>query len=260
MIRIIKSGFSPLGRDRIIEEIRDHITNGARAFLIVPEQQTVMAEGLASRALPPDSVLSFEATNFTRLTNTAERTLGGLSGEYSDKAKKSLVMWRALTELSPLLTELSGRREVSFGLVERNLSAVLEMQSLGIHPEELSLAVENSKIKSDGRLSAKIKDLSLVYSLYKKLLSEKYSDTADDGEKLVKLLTDNPNYLSDTKIFIAIPIVSCLSTSKATINFVPTPSVPLTNTGSFMFNKDKSNIPPNAPIESTAPKTLVLAT
>ena len=200
MLRIIKGGFYSASRERIFEEIKTLAGRGEPALLIVPEQQTVMTEGALSKIIPPTDTKYFEVTNFTRLANTVFRSLGGLSGEYCDRAKSALIMWRALTELSPFLTMTAAKREVSAGLVTSVLRAVSEMQSLGIHPTELAEAAD--AVKDDRRLSDKLTDLSNVFSLYKKLLSEKYADSGDDAEAMIKKLIENPDFFSDTTIFV----------------------------------------------------------
>lgn len=202
MLKIVRSGLSHSAREAFIAEIGRLVSEGKRACLIVPEQQTVMAEGMMSRALPPSAVLNFEVTNFTRLANTTFRSLGGLSGEYCDSAKKALMMWRTLTELSPTLNMTAGRREINAGLVEQALAAVAQMQNLGIHPAELAEVAALEGIRSDGRLSAKTSDLAAIFSLYKKLLNERYADTGDDAEAMVRKLRENPEFLTDTTIFI----------------------------------------------------------
>ncbi len=202
MLKIVRSGFSSSLREAFSVAIADRLAAGKRAILIVPEQQTVMAEGLMARLLSPKAALLFEVTNFTRLANTTFRALGGLSGEYCDSAKKSLIMWRTLTELSPTLNMTAGRRDISAGLVESALAAVGQMQNLGIHPEELTAAAELEDVRADGRLAAKISDLAAIFSLYKSLVSEKYADTGDDAEAMVNKLREHPDFLSDTDIFI----------------------------------------------------------
>ena len=202
MLKIVRSGFSASAREAFCKEIESLCEKGMKYCLIVPEQQTVIAESMMSERLPASSNLVFEVTNFTRLANTAFRALGGLAGEYCDSAKKALIMWKTLTELSPVLTMTSGRREINAGQVESALAAVAEMQTLAISPSELMDSAEFEKIKSDGRLVGKISDLSKIYSLYKSLLSEKYLDVGDDSEAMVKKLSENPEFFSDTKIFI----------------------------------------------------------
>lgn len=202
MLKIVRSGFSCAARDAFCTEIKSLSEQGKRAYLIVPEQQTVMAEGLMSGILSPASTLTFEVTNFTRLANTVFRALGGLSGEYCDSVKKALIMWRALTELSPVLTMTQGRKEINAGLVSSALSAVSEMQNLSILPAELMESADSEVIKSDGRLSGKLRDLSSIYALYKNLLSERYADTGDDVAAMIKKLEEYPSFLSDAHIFI----------------------------------------------------------
>ena len=202
MLRIIRSGFSSSGREKIYEEIKSLTSREQRCILIVPEQQTVMGEGLLAKILPPSAALVFEVTNFTRLANTTFRTLGGICGEYCDSTKKALIMWRTLTELAPTLRVTAGRKEINAGLVESSLRAVGEMQSLGISAEELSSSATLDEVAADERLSGKLSDLSKIYTLYKSLLAEKYSDTADDAGVMISKLSENPDFLSDTKIFI----------------------------------------------------------
>lgn len=202
MLKIINSRFAVSARDRFADEISHLIDDGRSACLIVPEQQTVLTEKYMTKILPPSAVLHFEVTNFTRLANTTFRSLGGLSGEYCNSAKKALIMWRALTELAPTLTLTSGRKEINSGLVESSLTAVAQMQNLGLHPTDLALAAENDEIKKDNRLAAKLQDLSAIFALYKQLLGERYADTGDDAEAMIKKLLDNPGFLSDTEIFI----------------------------------------------------------
>ena len=202
MLRIIRSGFSSSGREKTYDEIKSITSREEKCILIVPEQQTVMTEGVMARLLAPSSALVFEVTNFTRLANTTFRALGGISGEYCDSAKKSLIMWRALTELSPMLRVSAGKKEINAGLVESSMRAVGEMASLGISPEELMASASLDEVKNDERLMGKLSDLSKIYTLYKSLLSEKYSDVADDAEAMIKKLQENPDFLSDTTIFI----------------------------------------------------------
>ena len=58
----------------------------------------------------------------------------------------------------------------------------------------------------------------------------------------------------------SMPIVSCLSISKASLSLVPTPSVPLTSTGSLTLSAERSNIPPKAPMLPITPNREVEAT
>ena len=201
MLRIIRSGFDGSGSLRIKQEIAALSREKKKSYLIVPEQQTVLAESEMSVILPSDAPLYFEATNFTRLANTVFRALGGICGEYCSSAKKALLMWRTLEELAPTLTVTSGG-EISAGLVERMLSTVGELQSEGIDPVVLELAAKRAESLSDSRLHSKIEDLSRIYALYKSLLGERYSDTGDDAQMMVTRLAEKPEFFSDASVFI----------------------------------------------------------
>lgn len=199
MLRIIKSGFSSLGHERITNEIKTGVDAEHRVLLIVPEQQTVMAEAEMADLLPASAPLYFEVTNFTRLANSTSRALGGISGEYCDKAKKSLIMWRTLTELSPLLT--GGAKTVNESLVSRYLTAIETLCAQGIDEKAL-LSVLNADGLTDGRLKSKIRDLGTVFSLYKRLLTERYADSSDDIVAMAEKLRANPDFLCKSYIFI----------------------------------------------------------
>lgn len=202
MLNILRCGLYSSGREKIYGDIAKRVAQGEKTCLIVPEQQTVMTEGALSQLLPASSALCFEVTNFTRLANTTFRSLGGLSLEYCDNSKRALIMWRTLSELMPVLNTFSVKGEITSGIVNSALSAVSEMQSFGIHPGELVESLDNPGVSSDRRLVDKISDLAQIYTLYKGLLKEKYSDTGDDSEIMIKKLTENPDFLSDTEIFI----------------------------------------------------------
>lgn len=201
MLTLIEGGFTSLAHDELIKKIKYSLDGGRKAFLIVPEQQTLTAEKEMCDILPPSAALSFEVTNFTRFTNTAFRTLGGISGEYITSAKRSLVMWGVLTELSPLLSMTRGARIINPGTVAKAISAIGEMQSLGIKPEDVS---ETEKLLdgTDGRLKAKLLDLSLIYSLYKRKLGESYGDMTEDIIGLATKLYAMPDFLKNTDVYI----------------------------------------------------------
>ncbi len=199
MLNIIRSGFCASGGERIRREIIASAKKNDNVLLIVPEQQTLLAECEMADLLPPSAPLNFEVTNFTRLANTAARALGGISGEYCDNTKKALLMWRALTELSPILSGVRGG--INEGLVERYLSASANLDALGISPSALSEA-ELSEYITDDRLRHKLRDLAAVHSLYKRLASERYGTAENETALMLDKLRENRDYLRSADIYI----------------------------------------------------------
>ncbi len=207
MITLIEGGFFAGGKEKIKNLIADRVKLGKKSILIVPEQQTVNAEREMTDILPPSASLCFEATNFTRFANTVFRTLGGLAKESADSSKRALIMWRTLTELSPVLESVRNSKEISAGTVSRMLGAVGQMQNAALFPSSLADAADELEAAtgnlSDRRLTAKLRDIAKIMTLYKELLSKKFSDSEDElmlaAEKLSFAERD---YLTDTEIFI----------------------------------------------------------
>ncbi len=203
MLRIIEGGFSSVAYEEIKSEILNLTRDGKHVFLIVPEQQTVSAEKEMAEYLPDSAPLTFEVTNFTRLANTVYRSLGGIALEYADSGKESLIMWKTLTELSPFLSMTDGRGEINTGTVQKALSAVSEMKSVGAHPDELAALSESDGIKKNKRLSKKLSDISKIMTLYRRLLEEKYTSAKDECERLSVKLREHPDFFSDVFFFVS---------------------------------------------------------
>ena len=225
MLRIIYGDLASVAYGRIKDEIRDHTKNGERVYLIVPEQQAVVAEQEIMRELDPSASTIFEVTNFTRLADTVYRRVGGIAGEYSTKAKEALVMWKTLTELSPFLSMTGGSatrdvqiedagnarimtrgaatHSITTGLVQKSLSAVTEMKSLGITPQMLSELSEDPALLSNARLSAKLSDIAKIMSKYTENLLERYSSVRDICERLAEKLNSAPEIFRGEYFYVS---------------------------------------------------------
>ena len=202
MLKILQGGFSSNASLIIKNELHTLVENKKSAFLIVPEQKTVISEKEMASFLPPSAPLYFEVTNFTRFSNTVFRSLGGIAGEYADASTRSLIMWRTLSELSHELSMTGGAKEINTGMVEKALSAIKEMQSLSIDSSKLFVASREESIKENTRLVTKLSDLSKIMARYKALLSEKFLDSEDDLATLSKKVKENPEFFRDKSFFV----------------------------------------------------------
>lgn len=97
-----------------------------------------------------------------------------------------------------------------------------------------------------------VKEVERFRPLYDKIIDghRNQIDTSKGSVKHPKVETPCGN----------LPIVPCIPASAATCNFVPTPSVPLTNTGSRYPVAFKSKTPPKPPISASEPVRLVRRT
>jgi len=161
-------------------KIAEAVNRNIRSFLIVPEQSTVSAERRMAESLPASSPLVFEATNFTRLADTFFRSEGGLALRYATRTARSLAMWRALRELTPLLPEPP---ELDPASLDRYLSVVRELTAGRVGTAELDAA---SRGIPDERLSGRLRDLSMILSAYRGILDEHFAD----AESVLGVLSD----------------------------------------------------------------------
>ena len=204
MITLIEGGFFAGGRELIKGRIAQLCENNKKSFLIVPEQDTVSSENEMAEFLPANAPLFAEVTNFTRFSDVIFRSLGGSCEKNADSVKRALIMWKTLTELSPVLEATSRIGDVSHGSVSKMLATVKQMQSFAISPENLSDAERMvAERKEDGRLKSKLADISKIMSLYNSLTKEKLESAEDEILMAVKKLTEaQGDFLSDREIFI----------------------------------------------------------
>jgi len=182
----------------IMEMIRKDCKEKKRSYLIVPEQKTLIAEREIATSMEPSCQLYTEATNFTRLGNSVFRAVGGLNYNYVTKSGKSLIMYRTLCEVRDSLVSYSIPKGREKGAVKMFLDALGELKTYGVDCGELLTvadSVENEKLK--GRL----KDLSLVRTVYERILYERYSDPYDDILLLAKKLEEYP-FFENANVYI----------------------------------------------------------
>lgn len=183
----------------VLQSIKKDIAAGIHTFLIVPEQEALQAERMTLDALPPSAGLDLEVLNFSRLYNRVCREYGGLCYRYITPPIRHLLMWQNLRELSPLLEsyrELSAEDE-SFSSVM--LSAISELKACGIRADDLEKAAE--KMPKNAPLCGRVNDLALIFASFDRLVSQNYSDSADDLSRLADVLKKE-KFFAGTHVYI----------------------------------------------------------
>ncbi len=182
----------------ICEKAADSLKKGRRVFIIVPEQMAVNTEERMTNLLGNTPTLSLEILNFRRLCNRVFREYGGLSYSYITKSGRMLMMWRTLSELSPLLKTLSSPDRA---VVSSMLGAISEFKSYNITPYSLERAAKMLDGESiHKKLTDKLYDLSLIFAAYKNLVSETCDDSSDDLTKAADILHEN-SFFSGADVF-----------------------------------------------------------
>lgn len=184
----------------LLELLRKDAEAGKPCLLIVPEQEAVTAERMTLEALPPSAQLTLEVLNFSRLYNRVCREYGGLSYSYITKPQRHVLMWRALRETAPLLKAYGQNAVSDPAFAGTMLSTVSELKCSAVTNGMLEEAASECESTSPS-LSARLSDISLIYGAYDLLVSEKYSDSADDLSKLCDLL-DEHDFFCGRNVYI----------------------------------------------------------
>ena len=194
----ILTGRSGAGKTgRILEALKRDAEAGVRAYLIVPEQQTVESERMLAAELPPSAQLKIEVVNFTRLADTVFRTYGGVSYRYVKKSARPVILWRAMRSVAPAMTEY-GQTLGSHGALATMYAAIRELKSSGVSAKKLSDAAEKME---EGSRRRRLMDLALLYASYEAHLEEAFSDTDDLLAAAVERLIGR-DFFRDTHVYL----------------------------------------------------------
>ncbi len=193
--------------ERIMSIIGELIEKKQHTFLIVPEQQAIIAERQIISRFGNKSNMYVEVINFKRLCNRVFRETGGLSQSYIDTSEKLLIMSEAIESVKPHLTEYSAAAE-NTDFAEKALSAVNEFKQFGISPDVLENAAEKSVSKDElahkgkkSHLTGKLADLSLIYASFGAILSEGFDDSGDDLDRLCDTIEKTDFFKDDVVLF-----------------------------------------------------------
>ena len=201
MIKFLYRANSDKTKSLLVDSIHADLDAGAKAILLVPEQETVSAERRMLQALPPAAQLSFEVLNFSRLANRVFRTVGGLSYRTASPAVSALLMWRALVELSPLLKQYSASAVKDTALCELMMKTEAQCKASCVSADDLLRAAD---ALPDGEpLRDKLTDIGLTLSTFEQQLSERFDNADDELDRLALVLKEQgKSLLGDTHIYI----------------------------------------------------------
>ncbi len=200
MVKLIYGDIGSGKSEYVLSCLERDASEGAPAILLVPEQQTVAAERELLERLPASAQLNIEVLNFSRLANRVFRKAGGLVYNYASAGQRTLIMWRALCQCAPMLTEYHERASSDRSLPATMLSVAKELSSSGISPEELERFAADMP---DSTLRRKLSDIATVTASYRLLLSQSHADPSSDLDRLCELLdTTARGYFSGMRVYL----------------------------------------------------------
>lgn len=185
---------------RILQEIKNSISQCKRTYLLVPEQQVFTAESMLAE-LHDSAGLYFEVISFSRLCELVFGQFGGISYTSVTGGMRNLIMWKSIRQVSPILSNYSGTIPDA-SLAGLMLATADELRANSISEKDIEAAIERTK-KNDIR--DKLSDINAVISAYnanlKSALGEGAVAAENKLERLYDCLCDN-NFFKGADVFV----------------------------------------------------------
>ena len=200
MISFICGAESAEKSEHILKRIADSAASGRRVTVIVPEQQAVVWERRLARTLDPRASLNLDVVSFTRLANLVERRFGGLSYDYADRGARTLLMWKAISAVAPVLRV--------YGDVRNTASLVSSMQSLqsefarcGVTPADLENCADSLDSDGETSLADRLRDVAVIMAEYSASFTEGFDDPGGEPDKLLEMLREH-DFFDGSDVYI----------------------------------------------------------
>ncbi len=178
------------------------LNDGARFFVIVPEQESVRAEKALLEHFGNRINERLEILNFSRLANRVFREAGGITYKYIDTGGKDLFVAMLLEDSFESLSSFDKLSEDE-GFVTALRAELDAFRLSGMTSDklrELSRDVLEKEINAK-KLSDKLLETSELYSLYEGAIKHSGVDTVDDLNRLVETL-DEYDFFYNSYVFI----------------------------------------------------------
>ncbi len=175
--------------------IKNDADNGCKnLILLVPEQFSFETERQMLSLLGSGFMSKVGVFSFTRLVEEGGRLYGGIAGIRVNEPERIMLMGSAVKKLSSSL-QLFKKYIKSPVFVSQVAAVITEFKTAGITAEDLSASF--SKIQNDALLQ-KIKEITLIYSEYDKLLKDVYIEPLDELEIFFKKAAENKFFKGKT--------------------------------------------------------------
>ncbi len=176
-----------------LNEIKSRIKEGAKNPLVflVPEQFSFQAEKSLISALGAGGIIKTEVLSFQRMAYRIFNEEGGITYPHIHPAGKSMIIYRILDRLRDNFKVFSGACNQD-GFVNTISSMITEFKRYSVTPEHLMKA--SSDIPDSTPLKDKLNELSLMYSEFESIISERYRDSDDDLTLAAKKLSESSLY------------------------------------------------------------------
>lgn len=158
---------------------------GTNYLIIVPDQFTMQTQKDVVLMHPRRTIMNIDVLSFGRLSHRVFEETGHGSFTVLDDVGKSLVLRHVSDMLGDRLPVIGSSMHRS-GYIDEVKSTISEFMMYGISDTDLSVLEE--KCAKKGALSAKLKDLRLLYSEFLKYIEGKYITTEETLDILCRAI------------------------------------------------------------------------
>ncbi len=154
-------------------------------LILVPDQFTMQTQKDVVKMHPLGAIMNIDILSFGRLSHRVFEETGLSSFSVLDDLGKSLVLRRLSDKLGDRLPVI-GKNMHKPGYIDEVKSTISEFMQYGIGDEDLALLEEKSLSK--GALSAKLKDLRLLYREFLEYINGKFTTPEETLDILCRAL------------------------------------------------------------------------
>ncbi len=181
---------------KCLDIAREVAKNSKSVIVLVPEQYSFQCQRHFLTELGSELSNRIEIHSFTSLCEAICSVNGGLSGYVIDDATRYILVGLALKNVRDNL-KLYSKYVDSSSFIKQMVSAITEFKQSAVSAEDLMLLSKNTETPN---FRDKLQDISLVFSAYNALLSNRFLDQFDMIERTLNVMNNNSFFYGKTVI------------------------------------------------------------
>lgn len=186
-----------------LNDIKDKINKNTEAplILLVPEQFSLQAERNLVEMIETGGIIKAEVLSFKRMAYKVFSDVGLAKKDRINSAGKCMLIQKILENYKNDLKSFSGSVNLQ-GFVNTIADIITEFKRYDVTPDDLEKICDKQNTwENTPMLEYKLKDLTLIYKEYERIICEKYRDLDDDLTLLYEKL-DETTLFDNAQIWI----------------------------------------------------------
>ena len=165
-------------------EIKEHIKNNEKIYIITPEQFSYSAEKRLLEVIDTPASINAEVISFNRMANRVFTEVGGLRDVLISKSGRAMIIYSILEKEKKNLKFLG----TSNDNIELVLKEITELKKHNINSEKIDDKI--NKIENIA-LKEKLDDINNIFKKYENIMKNKFIDEEDVLTKLYQKIPES---------------------------------------------------------------------